>query len=47
VLYPGELEHRTEQQRRRDGVPIEDETWGRIAAIAQRFGLSDLLPTAG
>ena len=47
VLYPGELEHRTEQQRRRDGIPIEDETWGRIAAIAARYGLSDLLPTVG
>lgn len=27
VLYPGELEHRTAQQRRRDGIFVEDETW--------------------
>jgi uncharacterized oxidoreductase len=39
VLYPGELEHRTEQQRRRDGIPIEDDTWERISQIAARFGL--------
>ncbi|HLZ69241.1 MAG TPA: Ldh family oxidoreductase [Dehalococcoidia bacterium] len=44
VLYPGEQEYRTEQQRRRDGIPIEDETWGRITAVAERFGLSSQLP---
>jgi LDH2 family malate/lactate/ureidoglycolate dehydrogenase len=39
VLYPGEKEHRTEQQRRRDGIPIEDATWEQIGAVAARFGL--------
>jgi uncharacterized oxidoreductase len=39
VLYPGEKEYRTEQQRRRDGIPIEDATWERITALAARFGL--------
>jgi uncharacterized oxidoreductase len=47
VLYPGEKEYLTEQQRRRDGIPIEDDTWGRIAAVAERFGLASLLSVAG
>jgi uncharacterized oxidoreductase len=40
VLYPGEQEYRTEQQRRRDGIPIEDRTWEQITALAARFGLN-------
>lgn len=47
VLYPGEKEYLTEQQRRRDGIAIDDDTWGRIAALAERFGLAALLPTLG
>jgi LDH2 family malate/lactate/ureidoglycolate dehydrogenase len=39
VLYPGELEYRTAQQRRRDGIYIEDETWNQIAALQQEYGL--------
>jgi uncharacterized oxidoreductase len=42
VLYPGEIEHRTEQRRRRDGIPVEDSTWGRLGAIGTRFGLKPL-----
>ena len=42
VLYPGEKEHQTEQQRRRDGIPIEDDTWAKISEIAQRFGVAKL-----
>jgi hypothetical protein len=37
----------TEQQRRRDGIPIEDDTWERIAAVAERFGLASLITAAG
>jgi LDH2 family malate/lactate/ureidoglycolate dehydrogenase len=43
VLYPGELEHRTAQRRRQEGIPIEDQTWGRLAQVADRFELSPLL----
>jgi uncharacterized oxidoreductase len=39
VLYPGELEYRTAQQRRRDGIYIEDETWNQVAALQQEYGL--------
>jgi uncharacterized oxidoreductase len=33
VLYPGELEHRTAQARRRDGIFVEDATWDQIMAL--------------
>ena len=39
VLYPGELEWRTEQQRRREGIYVEDETWQQIWALVQRLTL--------
>src|SRR5262249_36748093 len=39
VLYPGEKEHRTEQQRRRDGIPIEADTWARIGETRARLGV--------
>lgn len=44
VLYPGEIEYRTEQQRRRDGIQIEDSTWGRLTALAQEYGVADKIP---
>lgn len=47
VLYPGEKEYRTEQQRRREGIPIEEDTWTKISALAERFGLTALLKTVG
>jgi uncharacterized oxidoreductase len=40
VLYPGEIEYRTEQRRRRAGIPIEDATWRRLGEIAARFGIA-------
>jgi uncharacterized oxidoreductase len=40
VLYPGEIEYRTEQQRRRDGIPIEDETWRQLTGLATASGLA-------
>ena len=39
VLYPGELEYRTAQQRRRDGIYIEDETWSQITALKKEYGV--------
>jgi LDH2 family malate/lactate/ureidoglycolate dehydrogenase len=43
VLYPGEVEYRTAARRRREGIPIEDETWGNLAALARAAGLDHLL----
>ncbi len=43
VLHPGEIGYRTEQRRRREGIPIEDETWGRLEALAREAGVAHLL----
>ena len=40
VLYPGELEYQTAQQRRRTGIYVEEETWRQITALQHEFGLS-------
>jgi LDH2 family malate/lactate/ureidoglycolate dehydrogenase len=40
AINPGEIEYRTEQRRRRAGIPIEDTTWRRLGEIAARFGIS-------
>jgi uncharacterized oxidoreductase len=39
VLYPGEIEHLREQQRRRDGIEVEDATWTKLRTLAERFDL--------
>lgn len=43
VLYPGEIEYRTQQRRQKEGIQVEDATWRRITQVAERFGLGDLL----
>jgi uncharacterized oxidoreductase len=43
VLYPGEIEHRTAECRRRDGIPVEDDTWNRLATLARAAGVAHLL----
>jgi len=40
VLYPGEIEHRTEKQRRAEGVQIEDATWAKLRALAEGYGIA-------
>jgi uncharacterized oxidoreductase len=40
VLYPGEMEHAREIERKRDGVEIEDSTWGKLSDLAEASGLS-------
>ncbi len=47
VLYPGEKEHRVAEQRRREGIPIEEGTWAKIGELAERFGVASLVKTAG
>ena len=39
VLYPGEIEYRTEQTRRKEGIFVEDETWSQINGLIQSLGL--------
>ncbi len=43
VLYPGEIEYRTEQRRRKEGIPIEDQTWCKLEALACNAGVAHLL----
>ena len=40
VLYPGEIEHIRELQRRRDGIDIEDATWDKLKALAADYRLA-------
>ncbi|MEO2046851.1 MAG: Ldh family oxidoreductase [Pirellulales bacterium] len=37
VYLPGELEHRTEQLRQKEGIPLSNETWTEIKQLADRF----------
>jgi LDH2 family malate/lactate/ureidoglycolate dehydrogenase len=40
VLYPGEIENRTEAERRKSGVDVEDATWEKLKALAAEYKLS-------
>ena len=42
IMYPGEPEAVAQQQREREGIPLEDETWRQIIALAQ--GLDIAIP---
>ncbi len=39
VLYPGEFEIRNRQQRRIDGLYIEDATWDGVAELMAQYGI--------
>jgi len=43
VLYPGEIEHRTEAERNRDGIEIEAATWKKLVSLATELGVSEAL----
>ena len=43
VFYPGEVEFRKEQDRKKNGVPIEDATWKRLQDLATGYGIADKL----
>ncbi len=43
VYYPGEIEFRKEQDRRKNGVPVEDSTWNKIKELAAGYGLTEKL----
>jgi len=40
VLLPGGAEQRTRAERARDGIPLDDETWGQIVAAGERVGVA-------
>jgi len=37
IFIPGEIEARIEERRRREGIPVDEETWRQIAAAASTF----------
>ena len=39
ILLPGERAQREAERRRREGVPVRDEEWGNVVAIAQEIDL--------
>ena len=43
ILLPGELEVRAETERRRTGIPFDDETWNEIKGVAQKVGAPESL----
>jgi uncharacterized oxidoreductase len=43
VAYPGEIEHRREQDRRRSGIEVEDATWTQLQKLAEGYGLREVL----
>jgi uncharacterized oxidoreductase len=51
VVMPGTLEFRTREQRLAEGIPVAEETWQQIVAVAERLGgnaraIVSLLPPA-
>lgn len=46
VFYPGELGYLREQERRVNGIEIEDTTWAILRALAREYGLADELDLA-
>src|ERR1700719_317423 len=43
VYYPGEIEHMREEDRRANGIEIEDATWYKLRSLAEGYGLADRL----
>jgi len=43
VLYPGEIEYMREQDRRANGIDVEDATWNKLRALAEGYGLAATL----
>ncbi|MDQ8728701.1 Ldh family oxidoreductase [Bradyrhizobium sp. LHD-71] len=43
VLYPGEIENRTEKERSKSGIHVEDATWDKLKTLASEYKLADEL----
>ncbi len=43
VYYPGEVEYLREEDRRRNGIEIEDATWEKLKALAEGYGIAQQL----
>jgi uncharacterized oxidoreductase len=40
ILMPGEPEHRTRQQRSREGIPLDETTWAQLRQAAESVGVA-------
>lgn len=40
VLYPGEIENRTEKERAKSGIDVEDATWDKLKQLAAEYKLA-------
>src|ERR1700757_1599460 len=40
VFYPGEIEFLREQERRKNGIEVEDTTWDKLRTLARDYGLA-------
>ncbi|MBW1993769.1 MAG: malate/lactate/ureidoglycolate dehydrogenase [Deltaproteobacteria bacterium] len=40
VLLPGDIEHQTREQRRREGIPLDQSTWDQILEAGESVGIS-------
>ncbi len=43
VFYPGEMEHLSAIERRRDGIGVEPKTWNGLADLASEYGIAGKL----
>ncbi len=43
VYYPGEVEHLRQLKRSVEGIDVEDSTWEKLVALAEKLGVSDSL----
>ena len=44
VLYPGEIEYRNETRQRKEGIFVEDSTWGELRSLAEGYNIASELP---
>ena len=44
VLYPGEIEYRNETRQRKEGIFVEDSTWGELQSLAEGYNIASELP---
>ena len=40
MLYPGEIEWRREQERRKSGVEVDAKTWQALQELAAKLGVA-------
>ena len=44
ILYPGEIEYRNEARQRKEGIFVEDSTWGELKSLAEGYDIASELP---